>query len=69
MKLSLPIKPNANSDKLAQIDFDFMENFISQLEAYLLVTGLKDYTLTAAEQQALADFENGKVVWGGYRFA
>ncbi|MDG6345336.1 restriction endonuclease subunit S [Glaesserella parasuis] len=77
VKLSLPIKPNANSDKLAQIDFDFMENFISQLEAfrlsqleaYLLVTGLKDYTLTAAEQQALADFENGKVVWGGYRFA
>ncbi|MDP0044182.1 restriction endonuclease subunit S [Glaesserella parasuis] len=66
VKLSLPIKPNANSDKLAQIDFDFMENFISQLEAYLLVTGLKDYTLTAAEQQALADFENGKVVWGEY---
>ena len=76
-KLSLPIKPNANLDKLAQIDFDFMENFISQLEAfrlsqleaYLLVTGLKDYTLTAAEQQVLADFENGKVVWGEYRFA
>lgn len=77
VKLSLPIKPDANLDKLAQIDFDFMENFISQLEAfrlsqleaYLLVTGLKDYTLTAAEQQALADFENGKVVWGEYRFA
>ena len=76
-KISLPINPNANLDKLAQIDFDFMENFIaqleafrlSQLEAYLLVTGLKDYTLTAAEQQALADFENGKVVWGEYRFA
>lgn len=74
-KLSLPIKPNANLDKLAQIDFDFMENFIaqleafrlSQLEAYLLVTGLKDYTLTAAEEQALADFKNGKVVWGEYK--
>lgn len=74
-KLSLPIKPNANLDKLAQIDFDFMENFIaqleafrlSQLEAYLLVTGLKDYTLTTAEKQALADFENGKVVWGEYK--
>lgn len=74
-KLSLPIKPNVNLDKLARIDFDFMENFISQLEAfrlsqleaYLLVTGLKDYTLTAAEQQALADFENGKVVWGEYK--
>lgn len=74
-KLSLPIKPNTNLDKLAQIDFDFMENFIaqleayrlSQLEAYLLVTGLKDYTLTADEQQALADFENGEVVWGEYK--
>lgn len=66
-KLSLPIKPNANLDKLAQIDFDFMENFIAQLEAYLLVTGLKDYTLTTAEKQALADFENGKVVWGEYK--
>lgn len=73
-KLSLPIKPNANLDKISQIDFEFMENFISQLEAlrisqleaYLLVTGLKDYTLTTAEQQALADFENGKVVWGEY---
>lgn len=68
-KIPLPIKPNTNLDKLAQIDFDFMENFISQLEAYLLVTGLKDYTLTNAEKQALADFENGKVVWEGYCFA
>lgn len=76
-KLSLPIKPNTNLDKLAQIDFDFMERFIAELEAeriaeleaYLLVTGLKNYTLTTAEKQALADFENGKVVWGEYRFA
>ncbi|MDG6370791.1 restriction endonuclease subunit S [Glaesserella parasuis] len=73
-KIKLPINNNSNLDKLAQIDFDFMENFIaqleafrlSQLEAYLLVTGLKDYTLTVAEQQALADFEKGKVVWGEY---
>lgn len=76
-KISLPIKPNTNLDKLAQIDFDFMERFIAELEAeriaeleaYLLVTGLKNYTLTTAEKQALADFENGKVVWGEYRFA
>ena len=39
---------------------------LSQLEAYLLVTGLKDYTLTTAEEQALADFENGKVQWGEF---
>ncbi|WP_338755244.1 restriction endonuclease subunit S [Moraxella lincolnii] len=66
-KISLPTKNG-------EIDFDFMENFISQLEAfhlsqleaYLLVTGLKDYTLTFAEQQALADFENGKVQWAEF---
>ncbi|WP_158074921.1 restriction endonuclease subunit S [Rodentibacter sp. Ppn85] len=73
-KIPLPISPNSSLDKIAQIDFDFMENFIaqikvsrlSQLEDYLLVTGLKDYTLTTAEQQVLAEFENGKVVWAEF---
>jgi len=58
-KIQLPIKNN-------EIDFEFMESFIAELEAeciasleaYLLATGLKDYTLTAEEQQALDDFEN-----------
>ncbi|MFJ1365267.1 restriction endonuclease subunit S [Capnocytophaga canimorsus] len=66
-----------------EIDFDFMENFISQLEAfrlsqleafrlsqleaYLLVTGLKDYTLTTDEKQALADFQNGKIQWREFK--
>ena len=70
-KISLPVK------KDREIDFAFMEGFISQLEAcrlsqleacrlsqleaYLLVTGLKNYTLTPAEEQALTDFQNGKV--------
>ncbi len=57
-----------------KIDFEFMENFIADLEAerisklanYLEVTGLKDYTLTAEEEKVLADFENGKVVWGEF---
>jgi len=52
--------------KNGNIDFEFMESFIAELEAerlaeleaYLLATGLKDYTLTAEEQQALEDFEN-----------
>lgn len=74
-KVSLPIKPNEKLDKIVQIDFNFMENFIaqleayrlSQLEAYLLVTGLKDYTLTAAEEQAIADFRSGKVEWQEYK--
>ncbi len=76
-KISLPTQNG-------EIDFDFMENFISQLEAfrlsqleafrlsqleaYLLVTGLKNYAFTTAEEQALADFQNGKIQWGTYRF-
>ena len=51
-----------------EIDFDFMERFVAELEAqrvaeleaYLSATGLKDYKLTVAEQKALDDFENLK---------
>lgn len=68
-KISLPVK------KDREIDFAFMEDFISQLEAcrlsqleaYLLVTGLKNYTLTPAEGQALTDFQNGKVKWREFK--
>lgn len=50
----------------SEIDFEFMENFIAELEAeriaeleaYLLVTNLKDYKLTTDEQNALKEFEN-----------
>ncbi len=55
----LPTKNN-------QIDFDFMESFIAELEAeriaeleaYLTVTGLKDVTLTDEEQKVLDDYEH-----------
>ncbi|CCI24154.1 restriction endonuclease subunit S [Microcystis aeruginosa] len=65
LNISLP----TNNGK---IDFDFMESFIAELEAeriaeleaYLLATGLKDYTLTDEEQQVLDDFENIK--WGTF---
>lgn len=76
-KISLPVK------KDREIDFAFMEDFISQLEAcrlsqleacrlslreaYLLVTGLKNYTLTPAEEQALTDFQNGNIKWGEFK--
>ena len=59
-KISLPVK------KDREINFAFMEDFISQLEAYLLVTGLKNYTLTPAEEQALTDFQNGNIKWGDF---
>jgi len=61
--IQLPTKDN-------KIDFNFMEKFISKLEkekivkleAYLKVSGLKDYNLTIKEQKALDDFES--VEWG-----
>lgn len=66
-KIQLPTKKG-------KIDFEFMESFIAEIENeqikkltnYLEVTGLKDYTLTAEEEKVLADFENGKVVWGEF---
>ena len=61
--------------KNSEIDFDYMESFIAQLEAnriaqldaYLLAIGLKNYTLTAREIEILADFENGKIDFGECR--
>lgn len=48
------------------IDFNFMEEFVAELEArrvaeleaYLLATGLKDYTLTEAEEKVLSEFNS-----------
>ena len=62
MKFFLPTKNG-------EIDFDFMEKFVAELEAqrvaeleaYLTATGLKDYELTVAEQKALDDF--GSLKW------
>ncbi len=59
--ISLPTQNGA-------IDFAFMESFIAELEgeriakleAYLLASGLKDYTLTDEEAAALQAFECGK---------
>ncbi len=60
-KIQLPTKNK-------KIDFEFMESFITQLEAekisklenYLKASGLKDYSLTDEEQKVLDNFENGK---------
>lgn len=59
LKILLPTTSNN------EIDFDFMESFIRELEeervrelqSYLAVTGLSDYTLTKVEQDALAGFD------------
>jgi hypothetical protein len=73
--ISLPIKKG-------EIDFEFMENFVAELEAqrvaeleaqrvteleaYLTVTGLKDYELTEEEKQTVEEFD--KVQWSEFKF-
>lgn len=52
--------------KKGKVDFKFINSFIAELEAkrideleaHLLATGLKDYTLTNEEQKVLEDFDN-----------
>jgi len=58
-KMMLPVKNG-------KIDFDFIDNFIAELEAenvtrldaYLSAAGLNDCKLTVAEQKALSEYEN-----------
>lgn len=50
-KMMLPV----NSEG---VDFDFMDAFIAELEAYLTSAGLKDYNLTIEEQQALDNYND-----------
>ncbi|OOQ33800.1 restriction endonuclease [Helicobacter pylori] len=65
-KFSLPLKPTANTQTLKDIDFDFMEKFIAELEqcrlaeleAYLKATGLENTTLSSDEENALNLFNN-----------
>lgn len=59
--------------KSGEIDFGFMERFISKIEAerinqlktYLKANGLEDYNLTLEEQKILDKFNNMK--WGEFR--
>ncbi|MGL2790578.1 restriction endonuclease subunit S [Helicobacter pylori] len=63
-KIQLPLKPTANTQTLKDIDFDFMEKFIAELEqcrlaeleAYLKATGLENTALSSDEQNALNVF-------------
>ncbi|WQX13640.1 restriction endonuclease subunit S [Helicobacter pylori] len=73
-KIQLPLKPTANTQTLDDIDFDFMEKFIAELEqcrlaeleqcrlaelqAYLKATGLENTTLSSDEENALNVFNN-----------
>ncbi len=73
-KIQLPLKPTAKTQTLEDIDFDFMETFIAELEqcrlaeleqcrlaelqAYLKATGLENTTLSSDEENALNVFNN-----------
>ncbi|GAA7057410.1 restriction endonuclease subunit S [Helicobacter pylori] len=79
-KVILPLKPTANTQTIKDIDFNFMEKFIAELEqcrlaeleqcrlaeleAYLKATGLSNTTLSNNEENALNAF-NGKNSGGG----
>lgn len=64
--ISLPLKPTASAQTLKDIDFNFMEKFIAELEqcrlaeleAYLKATGLSNTTLSNDEENALNVFNN-----------
>ncbi|WRG61182.1 restriction endonuclease subunit S [Helicobacter pylori] len=80
-KFSLPLKPTANAQSLKDIDFDFMEKFIAELEqcrlaeleqcrlaelqAYLKATGLENTTLSSEEENALNVFNDKNSGGGG----
>ncbi|GAA8646379.1 restriction endonuclease subunit S [Helicobacter pylori] len=80
-KIQLPLKPTANTQTLKDIDFNFMEKFIAELEqcrlaeleqcrlaeleAYLKATGLSNTTLSSDEQNALNVFNDKNSGEGG----
>ena len=69
LKFQLPTKNR-------EIDYDFMENFIAELEArhiaeleaYLSVTGLDGYTLTEKEENALKNLSCNTIDWGEFTY-
>lgn len=50
--------------KRGEIDFDFMESIVAELEAYLTVSGLDNYELSNDEEDALKNFQSLK--WDTY---
>jgi hypothetical protein len=69
-KIQLPTKKG-------KIDFNFMDCFIAELEAehiaeleaYLAVSNLKNYTLTKEEEKIINDFEKGKISFNKFKIS
>ena len=63
--------------KDGEIDFDFIDRFIAELEAehlaeleaYLAVSNLKNYTLTKEEEKIINDFKKGKISFNGFKIS
>lgn len=51
--------------KNKEIDFEFIDSFIAELEAYLKVSGLDNYELSDEELKALRDYDS--MEWREYR--
>ncbi|WJJ01315.1 restriction endonuclease subunit S [Helicobacter pylori] len=81
-KVILPLKPTANAQTLKDIDFNFMEKFIAELEqcrlaeleAYLKAAGLENTALSSGEENALNVFNNSRggntpcgLMWQSFR--
>ncbi len=72
-KVILPLKPTAKTQTLEDIDFNFMEKFIAELEqcrlaeleAYLKAAGLENTTLSSEEENALNVFNDKNSGGGG----
>ena len=68
-KIQLPIKNDSS------IDFEFMTGFISELEArqiseleaYLITTGLSDYVLNSEEKKILEIFRKDEIEWKEFK--
>lgn len=72
LKIYKSMEVDLPATKDNQLDFAYMEKFITELQAerlqelqgYLKVTGLSNYTLTEEEQRAIDDLDN--VEWGTF---
>ena len=61
LEIMLPI----NSDE--EIDYKYMENYISELTAYLKVSGLENYHLTISEKNILEQFKAKNINFSKYK--
>lgn len=50
-----------------EIDYEYMERYISELDSYLRVSNLENYNLTKNESNALERYRDNKVIYDDFR--